>query len=124
MHKAMAALRQCTWETVEMWGFDVEQQKTLSRKPYPTRPPATRFSPADYPARMLTSRNQGNVHYRLMISEEGKPTACHIQESTRPKDFDDAVCAAVMKRARFHPALDATGKPVPSYWAQTVAFRL
>ena len=29
-----------------------------------------------------------------------------------------------MKRARFEPALDADGRPVPSYWRQTVNYRI
>lgn len=124
MGKPIAGLRQCSWDTVKRWGLDVDQQKQLSRKPHPKRDPTKWLVPSDYPDKMLKRGYQANVHYRLMVDEVGKPTSCHIQKSTRPKDFDDAVCAAVMKHAEFHPALDAAGKSVPSFWQQTVQFRM
>ncbi len=36
------------------------------------------------------------------------------------KKFDDATCAALMRRVRFTPALDAKGQPVPSFYLNTV----
>ena len=40
------------------------------------------------------------------------------------KGFDDAVCAAMMKRARFDPALDKDAKPIKSYWRTSVRFQM
>lgn len=122
MDKPLAALRDCSWDAVRSWGLDVEQQKTLSRKPIPNE--GDWFAPTDYPTSMLRSGDQGIVNFRLLVDRAGKPTICKIQVSTRPKAFDDAVCNAVMRRARFQPALDAHGNPVPSYWRQTVVFKL
>ena len=124
MHKPMAALRECSWDTVRSWGLDVEQQKTLTRKPRSKASPATWFNVSDYPSEMIREGYQGVVNFRLLIDAAGKPTLCKIQVSTHPKAFDDAVCSAVMRRAEFEPALDAEGKPVPSYWVSTVQFRL
>ena len=124
MDEPLAALRQCSWDTVKDWGFDVEQQKALSRRPVPRPKSVTWLQPEDYPVAMLSGGYQGFVHYRLMVDAAGKPISCHVQLSTRPKEFDKAVCSAVMKRAGFEPALDAAGNPVPSYWTQSVQFRL
>lgn len=124
MDKALAALRQCSWETVTLWGLDAEEQTTLSRKLYPTRPSSTWIDPDDYPREMLRGGYQSIVNYRLMVDETGTPTSCHIQTETRPKEFGDVVCSAIMRRARFEPALDAQGKPVRSFWRQTVQFRM
>jgi TonB family protein len=124
MAKPLAGLRECAWETVKMWGLDIEQQKRLTRRPTPRRPSSEWFNPRDYPAAMIRGGYQGIVNFRIIVDEQGNATSCNIQESTRPKEFDDAVCAAVMKRARFEPALDAQGKPVRSYWRQTVRFIL
>jgi TonB family protein len=124
MAKPLAALRECAWETVKMWGLDIEQQKRLTRKPSPQRPSYEWIHASDYPPAMARGGFQGIVNFRIIVDEKGTPTSCNIQESTRPKEFDDAVCKAVMKRARFEPALDAQGKPVPSYWRQTVRFVL
>ncbi|MFL6729297.1 MAG: energy transducer TonB [Sphingomicrobium sp.] len=124
MDAPLAALRECSWDMVKSWGLDVEQQKHLSRKAYPTEPSYRWFSDADYPAAMIRGGYQGIVNFRILVDETGKPTSCQIQVSTRPKEFDDVVCRVAMKRARFHSPLDSEGKPVRSYWRQTVNFRL
>lgn len=122
MDKPLAALRACAWDTVATWGLDVEQQKALRRNPIPRNPPWLRAS--DYPTDMVWEGQQAVIHARLMVDETGRPTSCHIQASSRPKEFDKAVCDAFMKRAKFDPALDAQGKPVRSYWQTSVLFRI
>jgi TonB family protein len=124
MDKPLAALRTCSWDTIKAWGLDIEQQKTLTSKVHPKRSPATWFDSSDYPTDMLRGGYEGIVNFRLLVDASGKPSSCKIQTSTRPKEFDDTVCRAVMKRAEFEPALDARGKPVPSYWISTVNFRI
>lgn len=124
LDQPLAALRKCSWDTVKHWGLNVEQQKTLTRRAHWKRSPATWFNASDYPASMIRDGYEGIVNFRLLVDAVGKPTSCKIQISTHPKAFDDAVCAAVMKRAEFEPALDAQGRPVPSYWVATVNFRL
>jgi hypothetical protein len=64
------------------------------------------------------------VEFRLSIGADGVPLACHIQETTRPKEFDNAVCKSLMRRARFEPALDATGTAITSYYRNTVRFQI
>ena len=78
----------------------------------------------DYPLPMLLSGKRAIVQFRLNVDPAGKPTACHIQQSTRPKAFDDAVCKAIMRNAEFEPALDAGGSPIASYWLNTVVFHM
>jgi TonB family protein len=124
MDKPLAALRECSWDMVKSWGLDVGQQKTLTRKPSSKRSPTTWIDSSDYPTSMIRGGYEGIVNFRLLVDAAGRPTSCKIQTSTRPKEFDDAVCRAVMKRAAFDPALDAQGKPVPSYWIATVNFKL
>lgn len=124
MDKPLAALRACSWDTVKLWGLGVEQQKNRSRKPYSKVPSSAWFRVDEYPERLLDRGYQGKINFRVMIDEKGKIESCHIQESTRPKEFDDLVCRSVMRRARFEPALDAQGKPIRSYWRQTVTYRI
>ena len=124
MSKALDALRACSWDTVKLWGLDVEEQKTLSRAPIATRSLDTWFSADDYPKNLVLNGVQGNVNFRLIIDEAGKIESCNIQKSTRPMEFDELVCKLATKRGRFKPALDAAGKPVRSYYRQTIAFRI
>ncbi len=124
MDQPLAALRKCSWDTVKMWGLDVAQQKNLTRKPQPKQGSKPWLTGDDYPRKMAWAGYEGIVNFRLLIDPTGKPISCHIQTSTRPKQFDEAVCNAIMKRARFDPALDAEGKPVTSFYRQTVTFRI
>jgi hypothetical protein len=73
---------------------------------------------------MLSAGQPAIVEFRLSVSADGVPTSCHIQLTTRPKEFDAAVCDSLMRRARFTPALDAEGKPLISYYLNTVKFAL
>jgi TonB family protein len=124
MDKAMQALRDCSWATVKSWGLDVEQQKNLSRGASTKQSPAAWLSSKDYPRGMLKKNAQAIVNFRLIIDRDGRPANCVIQQSTRPKEFDDVVCQAILKRARFEPALDASGQPVATFMTQTVVFKI
>jgi TonB family protein len=124
MGKPMAALRTCTEELVEHWGIDVTAHRTLTRAVIPKGNPGRWMTADDYPTELIEKGAQGVVQFRLIVGADGKPTQCAIQESTRPKGFDDAVCAAMMRRARFDPALDKDGNPITSYWRTSVRFMM
>lgn len=118
----LAALRKCTDELLGHWGIDVAKHAVLMRPALPKSDPRHWVKPRDYPPAMIMDGKRAIVHFRLNVGADGKPTACHIQQSTRPKAFDDAVCRAIMRNAEFDPALDAGGAPLASYWLNTVTF--
>ncbi len=118
----LEALRKCTDELLTRWGIDVAKHRTLSRHVTPKSDPRRWVTSGDYPAAMAAMGKRAIVQFRLNVDAAGSPTACHIQQSTRPKPFDDAVCAAILRRARFDPALDAGGAPIASYWINSVTF--
>lgn len=124
MRAPLAALDTCIENLLTSWGVDVERHKTLSRAATPFNSPDKWIMSYDYPKGMLFSGQPALVNFRLSIGPDGMPTACHIQATTRPKEFDNAVCKSVMKRARFSPALDAQGQPLVSYYQNSVYFRL
>lgn len=124
MTGAFAALRTCTDELVTHWGIDVERHRTLTRRATPAEPPGNWIKTSDYPADMRKKWQPGLVQFRLIVGVDGVPTACHIQQSTNPEGFDEAVCKGLMKRARFEPALDAEGKPIVSVYMNLVRFQI
>lgn len=124
MRAPLAALDTCIDNLLTSWGVDVEKHKTLTRAVTPLKSPDKWIVSSDYPTDMLSAGQPALVNFRLSIGPDGVPTACHIQATTRPKEFDNAVCKSVMRRARFSPALDATGQPLVSYYQNNVYFRL
>ena len=123
MRAPLAALNKCVENLLTSWGVDVEKHKSLSRAATPLKSPGKWIVSSDYPSDMLAVGQPALVNFRLSIGQDGVPTACHIQATTRPKEFDKAVCNSVMRRARFSPALDAQGQPLASYYQNGVYFR-
>ena len=123
MRAPLAALNKCIDDLVTHWGIDVERHRNLTARAKPIDFGKWVRS-SDYPVKMLQSGQPAIVEFRLAVGPDGKPTSCHIQSTTRPKEFDAAVCGSLMRRARFPPAIDADGKPLTSYYRNTVRFAL
>lgn len=123
MQKSFAALRNCTDNLVTSWGVDVERYRHAVW-PVPLSSPATWVTNADYPPGMVRTFQPGLVEFRLLIDPTGNVTDCRIQQSTNPDGFNDAVCKAMMRRARFHPARDKKGDPVASFYQNGVRFMI
>lgn len=124
MGKPMEAMRACTTDLVNLWGIDVEKHRTLTRSVEPANNPTKWLTPSDYPSELLKAGTEGIVQFRLSVDEEGKPTGCRIQQSTQGAEFDQVVCAALMRRANFKPALDAHGQAIASYFRSAVRFEI
>lgn len=124
MRKPLEALGTCVNNLMTSWGIDVERHRNLTRAAAPLTSPVQWVVSSDYPVKMLSAGQPAIVEFRMAVSADGNPASCHIQSTTRPKEFDKAVCGSLMKRARFSPALDAEGKPLASYYRNTVRFAL
>ncbi len=122
LDKAFGVMTSCIDNLLTSWGVDPAREKSLQRRPTPKANPADWITTSDYPADMVAAGQPAIVEFRLNIDATGAVTACHIQETTRAKAFDDAVCKSMIRRAKFNPAIDANGVPVASYWRQTVRF--
>jgi hypothetical protein len=120
LDKPFEALSKCTDDLVSTWGLDPKQQATLTAHPMPKARPNTWIMSSDYPRAMLSNGKQALVSFRLAIDASGTPTACEVQRSYNDKKFDEVTCALLLRRARFSPALDANGKPIASYYLNTV----
>ena len=115
MDKPFAALRQCTDKLIESWGLDPAVQASLSKTAKPKVNPQYWVMPSEYPKDMVHQERDALIVFRLLIDASGKPSSCAILSSYGDEMFRQASCAAIMKRARFSPARDKTGTPVPTY---------
>lgn len=122
MDRVMAVMRQCTDDLVQSWGFDPAVQRSLSRRVESINSPNSWVVSADYPRQDLNNGNMALVDFRLNVDAAGGATGCRIQRSTQGDAFQQTTCKNILARARFRPALDAEGKPIASYYANTVLF--
>jgi TonB family protein len=76
-----------------------------------------RFRPPDP---LLDKRVSGLVQLRMTVSAEGHAHDCVVQVSTGSPQFGEKACHAYTQYARFEPARDAAGTPVPALFRQSL----
>lgn len=82
------------------------------------------FSDQDYPAAAVAAREQGPVGFTLDVGANGRVTACTVTQSSGSASLDQTTCALLSSRARFSPATDASGSPVPDSMAGRISWKL
>ena len=120
MAKPLSGMRDCVDNMIRSWGVDPEVQQDLSVHPQPANNPGTWVNSSDYPMKMLRQGQNAIVRFRLIVGKDGKVISCAVQSAAGPTDFRDWTCDLIKSRAKFRPALDATGKPVKAYWLSSV----
>ncbi|NTZ43466.1 hypothetical protein G7A66_10320 [Altererythrobacter sp. SALINAS58] len=123
MKEVNTVMDDCANGLIEAWGLDAEKHASAMREPVPLNAEDW-IRTSDYPMKMVRAGQPAIVNVRIIVGADGSPTECHIQSTTRPKAFDDAVCSSILKRADFDPALDAAGKPMKSFHQTTVHFMI
>lgn len=119
--KAFAAWRTCMDDVIKSWGVDPAVIKTPAR---PASDPGRWLTTNDYPRNALTEYKGGLVNFRLSVDLIGKPSQCSVQRAVNESLFAQATCKILMKRAKFSPALDAEGRPVPGFFISSVRFQI
>ena len=78
--------------------------------------------PEVYPRYLIQSDIGATLRVRLTVGTNGRAKACYIEQSSRPQLFEDTLCLALMRNARFKPARDSSGEPVVSYYHFRASF--
>lgn len=110
--------------------FVIPPVETPSASPIPARGPQPRGRPgswvsqADYPSRDIAEGHEGLTRVRLAIGSDGRVSDCTITASSGWDSLDAAACARLKSRARFDPAVDGTGQPVPGSYGTSVRWEL
>lgn len=86
--------------------------------------PSAWVTAADYPAAALRADEQGIVSFRLDVSPEGRVTGCTITASSGSSVLDSTTCRLMVRRARFDPAKDESGRAVPSTFQSRLRWAL
>jgi hypothetical protein len=71
--------------------------------------------PADLPA---SASGPGSINLSVGVGPAGTASFCVSIRASGSAAVDKAACDAILKRAKFEPALDAAGQPVPSAYAR------
>lgn len=79
---------------------------------------------ADYPAAALRRGKEGTTGITWDVTETGAVENCRVTVSSGFAELDKAACDAVIRRAHFAPAKDASGKAVRSTRTQAIGWRL
>lgn len=86
-----------------------------------TSSPAEWMTSDDYPPEALQRGEEGTVGVAMTIDAHGRVDSCTVTLSSRSEALDRATCELVERRARYTPARDAKGAPVPD--RKTLRFR-
>jgi hypothetical protein len=112
----MTALQKCTDDLLGVWGLDAPKHQTMTRPVQPATD-ASKWVPNgtigfDDFGKLGGSSNQ----IRVMVSADGKATACAVHWTSLDQKTNDALCKAILSKGSFFPALDKDGQPMASYW--------
>lgn len=122
MEPPITAMQSCVEELVGHWGIDVERHRTMSRRAVPAESPGKWLGRDAFPQGAAWNGRGGRTAVRLMVDETGKPTSCHVQRRAEAEAFNTSACNILMRNGKFRPALDADGRPMPSYYVTTFVF--
>ncbi|MGI9376954.1 MAG: energy transducer TonB [Tsuneonella suprasediminis] len=78
----------------------------------------------DYPAKAIREKHEGTTRFRLFIDTHGAVQKCETIETSGFPELDEQTCALALRRARFDPARDSSGKNIEGVWESAVRWEL
>ncbi len=78
----------------------------------------------DYRSSWIRRGYSGKASFSLEVSTSGRVTNCSITRSTGHSALDTATCSLIAKRARFDPAMDASGAPTAGVYTSSINWQL
>lgn len=123
MGRAIQMLNECTRNQLRGWGIDPDLEDRIVRRPWAVHRDRW-FSSSDYPSSGIRSGQESLVEARLLVDASGKVTKCTSLSHVNGPEFNRAACDAFTRLGRFAPAELADGTKVPSYFVETVRFKM
>jgi hypothetical protein len=118
----IAALQACADDLAKTWGLDPAKLRSQTAAAAPVSGgigwlPQGTVGFADF-----GKLGGGSNQVRLMVDATGKATSCTIHWPTLDTTTNDKICKTLMANAKFTPAKDAAGQPMPGYWVGSPLF--
>lgn len=97
----------------------------LSRPdPRPRGNPGLWATTNDYPSVALQQEIEGTSGFSVTVGPDGRVSDCVITQSSGSPELDATTCTNVTRRARFEPALDASGTPTTGKYANRIRWQI
>jgi len=77
-----------------------------------------------YPIAAKRDGIEGTVGVAVTVSPDGRATKCKVTRSSGYPILDDAACKGIERYARFEPALDRKGRPIPGKFSTRITYRI
>ena len=115
----------CEDNLLDHWGIDAKTVHAWSRPPAPVGgDEGSWFRSNDYPVEALRANTQGRAIAVGDVGADGKVGACRIVVTAKSAALDNRTCSVLLHRGRYVPALDANGRPTPSWTVLSVHWLL
>ncbi|WP_162301926.1 energy transducer TonB [Croceibacterium ferulae] len=122
---ALAVLDDCSGQRLAEWGLDRAAHATMIQAPEPLNfEDLSRRIQRYYPLAARMRGEQGNLHMRMLVDEAGIATDCTITAASETSRITTNACEQFTAEGLFLPALDAAGKPMKSFYATSILFRM
>jgi TonB family protein len=116
-------LDKCNADLLKQWGFGREVAQ-LSMPAKPHKDAIAYVQADDYPSAALRDGASGTAEVMVTVGVDGKARDCRVLQSAGHAALDSTTCAIVVRRARFEPARDASGKPVDAPFFTRISWRM
>lgn len=110
------ALQGCADDLAKTWGLDPAKLRTQTSGAIPEGGGVGWLPAGTVPFTEFAKFAGASNQVRLMVDAAGKPTECHVHWPTLDQRLNDNICKTLMSNAKFAPARDADGNPMPGYW--------
>jgi hypothetical protein len=115
LDQVMNTMRICEDDLLVSLGLDAKANRALSR-PVQLADEENWLSAASPMQQDFFVKGSSFQQVRLLIDEQGKVFACRVIEGSNDETIANEMCGALIREARFRPALDANARPVKSYY--------
>ena len=122
MAAPIAALQACADDLAKSWGLDPAKLQSETAAAIPEKGGSGWLPQGTVPFSDFAKLGGGSNQVRLMVDATGKATSCTIHWPTLDATTNDKICKAALANARFTPAKDAGGQPMPGYWMGSPLF--
>ncbi len=118
----LAALQVCADDLAKSWGLDPAKLQTETAAAIPAGGGSGWLPQGTVGFGDFGKLGGGSNQVRLMVDATGKATSCAIHWPTLDATTNDKICKAALANAKFTPAKDASGQPMPGYWIGSPMF--